>query len=52
MGNGTLRPEPIAVGSEKFSKDNKWPIVRKEAYGILRGLQTNRHMIGDCGVLT
>ena len=33
MTNGTLRPEPIAVGGEKFSKDNKWPIVRKEAYG-------------------
>ncbi len=37
----------IAVGSEKFSTaaEIHWPINEKEAYGILRGVETNHNLL-------
>ena len=47
MEDGTVQTEPISVGSEKFGTDCKlrWPINEKEAYGLLRGIQTNQHLL-------
>ena len=42
MPDNTMRPEPIAIGSEKFSKQAKnWPINEKEAYAMVRGMKVN-----------
>ena len=39
MDDGSVRAEPIAIGSEKFSSpsERRWPINEKEAYALLRG---------------
>ena len=39
--------EVIAVGSEKFSTaaEINWPINEKEAYGVLRGVETNHNLL-------
>ena len=42
MPDGTLQPQPIALGSEKFSRQaRKWPINQKEAYAMVRGIKAN-----------
>ena len=45
--NDTYDTEVIAVGSEKFSTaaEINWPINEKEAYGILRGVETNHNLL-------
>ena len=45
--DGSVLAEPISVGSEKFSAPaaHRWPINEKEAYGLLRGLKTNRNLL-------
>ena len=47
MPDGSISTEPISVGSEKFGTDCRkaWPINEKEAYGLLRGIQTNQHLL-------
>jgi hypothetical protein len=39
--------EVISVGSEKFSTqaELQWPINEKEAYGVLRGVETNSRLL-------
>jgi hypothetical protein len=39
--------EVISVGSEKFSTQTElqWPINEKEAYGVLRGVETNSRLL-------
>ena len=45
--NDSYDTEVIAVGSEKFSTaaEINWPINEKEAYGILRGVETNHNLL-------
>ena len=44
--NGSFITEPLAIGSEKFSTPAaKWHINEKEAYALLRGLQSNHHLV-------
>ena len=44
--NGGFITEPLAVGSEKFSTTAaKWHINEKEAYALLRGLQSNHNLV-------
>ena len=46
MPDGTLRPEPISVGSEKFSTTAiDWPINEKEAYAMVRGMKVNQGIL-------
>ena len=44
--NGIMT-EVISVGSEKFSTQAElnWPINEKEAYGVLRGVETNSRLL-------
>ena len=44
--NGGFITEPLAFGSEKLTeRAQRWHINEKEAYAILRGLQTNHHLV-------
>ena len=46
MADGTIRPEPISIGSEKFSSTAQdWPINEKEAYAMVRGMKTNQGIL-------
>ena len=46
MPDGTLQPEPISIGSEKFSTTAQdWPINEKEAYAMVRGMKTNQGIL-------
>ena len=45
-GTGGFITEPLAFGSEKLTeRAQRWHINEKEAYAILRGLQTNHHLV-------
>ena len=46
MPDGTLQPEPISIGSEKFSPQAvDWPINEKEAYAMVRGMKVNQGIL-------
>ena len=46
MPDGSLRPEPISIGSEKFSETAvDWPINEKEAYAMVRGMKVNQGIL-------
>jgi hypothetical protein len=44
--DGTLRAEPISIGSEKLSPVAcRWPINEKEAYALVRSVRTNSNLL-------
>ena len=46
MPDGSIQPEPISIGSEKFSSQAvNWPINEKEAYAMVRGMKVNQGIL-------